>query len=421
MDEMTLDDLIKELQALIDKYKTAADGSDQEPTAEDAERMSALTAEIERRNAAAEQDAQTRAARVAAARAAIEGGTARRVDSVPMARAATGTGGVSGVFDTTDYAAAARRAWVKDVATRGGIQLVGGNDFTPQERAAFTHLTSNTDAVVPVELQNEIISLIDNSAVLFGDISRTNLRHQFELPRHKSIVKGDAAKTAEGAAPADDEQNEFDTITLVGEELKKTLKISRKMAVQSLDGFEQYLITELAGRLAVAANAFVHARLGDEKLGIAAANKIAVAKAGTLAKADLAKAFSLTKTFSNPTPKGCFVYANSDTIWNHIAMIEKANGESYFVDEKTEDPTVQGRIFGKVVKQDDSIADGILRIGYPDLVKGNMFDGIDVTAYVATDGSQRHCFDGYALFDCGLAVPEGFTELSIGTAAAASK
>lgn len=414
---MTLEELLQELQALIDKY---AEGTPEDVTEEqaeqDAERMNQLSTEIERITGENAQRRTAREAAMANARSAIERGTAVRVDNVPLARSASGNGGV--VRDVTDYAAAARRAWAKDLATAGGIQLVGGNEVTAQERAAFTHMTTNTGSVVPKEVQDEIISLIDNSAVLYGDVSKTTFKHQFELIRHKAVTAGDAAKTDEGKAPAD-EQNEFDNIPLVGEEIKKTVKISRKMAVQSVDGFDNYIITETAARIAVAANAFTHGRLADAKLGIGAANIIAAAKSGTLAKADITKALGLLKTFGNPVPKGCIIYANSDTIWNHIAMIEDANKRSYFVDEKTDDPTVQGRIFGRIVKQDDACADGVLKIGYPDLIKGNIFDGVDVSGYVATDGTQNHCFDGYLLYDCGLAVPQGFVQLSINASSAA--
>lgn len=425
---MTMDDLLAELQALIDKYKPAEDGTETEPTEQDAERMSALTAEIEKRNAAAAQRRDSRAATVAAARAAIENGTARRVDSVPLGVSASARGALPKVYDTTDYSAAARRAWVKDVARRSGVQLIEGTDFTQverdaynhliEQRAAFTHLTSNTDAVVPVEVQQQIISLIDNTAVLFGDIHKDDFPHQFELIRHKGIKAGDAAQTEEGAAPADEEQNEFDTITLTGEEIKKTVKLSRKMAVQSVNGFGQYIVNETGARLAVAANARTHALTIDGTLGMAAGNKINCATAGTLTKGDITKLLSLLYTFGNPAPKGCTIYANNNTIWNYIAMVEDKRGVSYFIDEKTEDPAVEGHIFGKLVKRDDSMADGIIKAGYPDLFRGNIFDGVDVTPYVE-QGTQKRCFDGYLLFDGGLAVPQAFAQLTIGTAVAA--
>lgn len=408
-----MDELLEELQSLLDKYGDGEPAGDTEEEQKDMERINQICDELETRKAEQAAAKQSRAAVIANARKAIEGGQARKVDALPIARAASGAGAA---HDTTDYAGAYRRAWVKDVATRGGIELAGGNELSDVERRAFTHLTSNTTSVTPKEVQNEIISLIEGSAVLYGDVRKDGFKHQFEIPRHKSIKAGDAAKTKEGEAPAD-EQNEFDSISLTGVEIKKTVKLSRKMAVQSLDGFEQYLITETAGRLSVAANAHVVSRFGDADLGILAANKINAAKAGTITKADLVKMFSLLKTFSNPAPKGCIIYANASTIWNHVAMIEDANKRSYFVDEKTEDPAVQGRIFGKTVKQEDALADGVILAGYPDLFRGNVFKGPDITPYIATDGTQNHCFDGYLLFDGGLSVPNSFAQLTIGSPA----
>ena len=417
---MNLEDLLKELQALIDKYSA----DDAEPTDEDAARMAELTKSINEIRAQQTATAQTRAATVAAARAAIENGTARRVDAVPLARSVN-VGGVGNAYDVTDYDAAATRAWVKDIAERSGVQLVGGTALTDVERAAqnhlieqraeFTHTTGNTDAIIPVEIQSQIISLIDNTAVLYGDIHRSNLSGQFEISRHVSITKGDAAKTDEGAEPTDVEQNEYDVITLTGEEIKKTVEMSRKMAVQSLSGFRQYIIDEVSARLAVACNAFSHTRLADTTLGMAAANKIETAKANAIAKSDITGMLSKLKTFGNPAAKGVIIYANNDTIWNYIALIEDTNNRSYFVNESTDDPTVQGRIFGKLVKCDDSIADGVIKAGYPDLFHGNLFDGPDVTPYVAPR-SQKRCFDGYVLFDGGLVVPQAFAQLTIKTA-----
>ena len=71
---MNLEDLLKELQALIDKYSA----DDSEPTDEDAARMAELTKSINEIRAKQTAAAETRAATVAAARAAIDNGTARR-------------------------------------------------------------------------------------------------------------------------------------------------------------------------------------------------------------------------------------------------------------------------------------------------------------------------------------------------------
>lgn len=417
---MTLEELIAELQALIDQ---CSDGT--EPTEEDAARMAELTDEINQRTAQNAQAAQTRAAAVANARAAIDAGRAQRIDSVPLARSANVAGVSGAAYDVTDYDQAERRAWVKNMAERSNVQLFGGTALTDVERAAvrhaleqraeFTITTSNTADVVPVSVQQEIISLIDNSAALFSDVTRYNMAGQFELVRHKSIKKGDAAETAEGAAPTDIEENEFDHITLTGDEIKKTVEMSRKMATQSLTGFEKYLISEISARLSVACNAKVHTNLDSAELGMATANKIQTAKANVIAKADILKLLSLLMTFNNPAPKGAFIYANNNTIWNQLAAIEDATGRSYFVSEATDDPTVQGRMFGKWVKKDDSIADGVIKAGFPDLFRGNIFDGVDVTPYIQPR-TQKRCYDGYVLYDGGLAVPQAFSQLTVKTA-----
>lgn len=418
---MNLEDLLKELQALIDKYSA----DDAEPTDEDAARMAELTKSINEIRAQQTATAEARAATVAAARAAIENGTARRIDAVPLARSANVVG-TGNAYDVTDYKAAERRAWVKGIAERAGVQLVEGYALTDveraaqnhviEQRAAFNHMTSNTDSVIPVELQDEIVALIDNTAVLWGDMPKQNFPHQFEIIRHKSIDKGDAAQTDEGAAPTDDEQNTFDTLKFEGVEIKKTLKMSRRMAVQSVASFDSYLVSEIAARLSVACNAHAHTRLVDASYGMDTGNKIQTAKAQALAKADLAGLLSKLYTYGNAAPKGAIIYANNNVIWNYIAMLEDGNGRSYFVDEKTADPTVEGHIFGKLVKRDDSIADGVIVAGYPDLFKGNVFDGPDVMPYIAPDGTQNRCFDGYELIDCGLAVPKAFAQLTIKTA-----
>lgn len=418
-----MDEMLKELQALIDKYKDGTPkGVSDEQAEKDAERMSQLTAEIEKRTAADAAARESRAARIAAARSAIDNGTAHQVGSLPL------SGGVnarSAVYDVTDYSAAETRGFLKNLATSAGVRLVEGNDLNDvertaltamEQRSAFTVTTSNTDKVVPVELKNEIISLIDNSTALFSDVTRDTIPGQYELVRHKSITKGDAAKTAEGAAPTDEEQNVFDRITLTGDEIKKTVKLSRKMMVQSLDSFRTYINREVSARCGVAGDKIVLAKLVDSTLGMAAGNKISVAKAGTLTKADVMKALSLLKTYGNPAAKGVRIYANQSTIWNQIAAIEDATKRSYFIDERDDDPTVKGRIFGSIVKLEDNLEDGVIMLGYPDLFRSNLFDGPVVEAVTLPDGSWNTAINGYMLYDGGLAVPESFVQLTVGTA-----
>lgn len=411
MDEitnMTVAQIIAELE-----QRMAADEQAMTPDEAQAhaERMDALTAELEQRN----QQAEQRTARIDAARSAIESGNANRVDAVPLnSRTAGGMQFNGQIEDVTDYGRYERSAYFKDLAARSGL-VIPNMEMNQQERAAFTHLTSNTGSVVPTETQNQIISLIDSSATLFGDVHRDNFAHVYEIPRHTGITTGDAAKTNEGAAPANDEQNGFDVVTINGDEIKKTVKMSRKMQVQSIAAFESYIINETAGRLAHAAELMIIDTLDDATLGMAAANKISITgTSAKLTKAKLVEGMGKLKTFNNPAPKGAIVYANGTTIWNSIAMVEDANNRSFFIQsEQTDDPTVQGRVFGKVVKQDDALADNVILIGYPDLFRSNLFDGISVDPYIER-GTQLRCWDGYMLYGGALAVPVAFSKITIG-------
>ena len=410
MDEitnMTIAQIIAELE-----QRMAADEQAMTPdeAQQHAERMDALTAELEARN----QQAEQRAARIEAARSAIETGNANRVDSVSVPLNSRNAGGLQfggQIEDVTDYSRYERSAYFKDLAARSGL-VIPNMEMNQQERAAFTHLTSNTGAVVPTETQDQIISLIDSSAVLFGDVHRDNFAHVYEIPRHTGITAGDAAQTDEGAAPANEEQNAFDTITINGDEIKKTVKMSRKMQVQSITAFEAYIINETAGRLSHAAEGKIIATLDNATTGMAAGNKITNA---TLTKAKIVEAMGKLKVFNNPAPKGAIVYANGTTIWNQIAMVEDSQHRSYFIQsEQAEDPTIQGRMFGKLVKQDDALADNVILIGYPDLFRSNLFDGISIDPYIER-GTQLRCWDGYMLYGGALAVPQAFAKITIGS------
>lgn len=393
---MTNAEIIAELE---ERLAVDIEGMSPEDANAHDERVSALTDELNERNAAAAK----RDAAAEAARSAIEAGNATRVSSAKFPRNAR-------IEDVTDYTKYERSAYFKDLAQRSGL-IIPGMEMNQQERVAFTHLTSNTGSVVPTETQNQIISLIDSSAVLFGDVHRDNFAHVYEIPRHAAIAAGDAAATNEGAAPANDEQNTFNTITINGDEIKKTVKMSRKMQVQSIDAFETYIVNETAARLAAAAEGAIIDTLNNATYGIAAANKLTVT--GALTKAKVVEAFGKIKTFNNPAPKGCIVYANGSTIWNHIVMVQDGESRSYFIEsEHATDPTVQGRIFGKVVKQDDAIEDDVILIGFPDLFKSNLFDGIDVRPYIE-GGTQLRCWDGYMLYGGALAVPTAFAKITI--------
>lgn len=305
-----------------------------------------------------------------------------------------------------------RRAWLKNLAVRDGVPLFG--EMTAEERAAFTTTTANTAAVVPPVTLNMIIDLVESLCPMLDDAQVTGMTQGFGVPRRKGINAGDAKGVAEGTAN-DDEENEFDLLSLEGIEIKKHVVITRKMKFKSIDAFESWLVNELAERVAVAKNRVIRNRLD----GVAPAGGSAVANAG------IAAANILTnQTYGDAAIRGMFallkgngervVYANNKTIWNHLAGIEDGNHVKLFVPNSMVDPIVAGRIYGASVKVDNEIADNVVYLGVKGAVMANDYD--DLTIFNAIEPkTANEIKTAYSLFDAGLKNPESFVKATFKT------
>lgn len=294
-----------------------------------------------------------------------------------------------------------KNAWLKEMARNAkGEYLVG--TLTPEESNAFTFTTGNTGAVVPTEIANRIVELVDSQAPLYADATKSGMTKGFGVPRHKSIDAGDAAVTNEGVANAD-EQDTFDLLPLDGVEIKKHVNITRKMEFQSIDAFEDWVVNHLAARIAVAKETKIIAALNDATYGIAAVNKLT---SQTYADSTIRQIFSQIKGQGAKV-----VYANGSTIWNDLFGIQDGENRQLFVPTAMDDPTVQGRIYGAVVKQDDNIPDDTVYVGIPKAILANDFDALstardmDIKTWVTT-------ISAYSLFDAGLENPLAFVKAS---------
>lgn len=303
--------------------------------------------------------------------------------------------------DSEEY----RTAWLKSMATFKGqdgteVRLLG--EMSREEREAFTFTTANTGSVVPTVVMNRIVELVQSMAPLYDDATKSGMTQGFSVPRHAAITQGDAAVTNEGAAN-DDEIDTFNLLTLTGVEIKKHVKITRKMQWQSISAFEDWLVQHISKRIAVAKEARIIAQLNDTTPGIAAANKIsrtytdnAVREALAMIKESGAKVW----------------YANSKTIYNGLAGIKDNNGRPLFLNATTtDDPAVAGRIYGGIVKVDENIPDNVVFVGVPRSILANDFETLfigrdtDMTTFVTTIG-------GYSLFDAGLENPLAFVKIT---------
>lgn len=303
--------------------------------------------------------------------------------------------------DSEEY----RRAWLKNMAVfraQDGSETRLLGDLTAEEREAFTFTTANTTSVVPTVVMNRIIELVKSMAPMYEDATKSGMTQGFSVPRHSAISQGDAAATSEGVAN-DDEIDTFSTLTLTGVEIKKHVKITRKMQWQSIAAFEDWLVQHISKRIAVAKETRILAQLNDTTPGIAAANKIARTYTDNAVREALALiAEDGTKVW----------YANSKTIYNGLAGIKDNNGRPLFLESTiTDDPKIKGRIYGGLVKEDNNIPDNVVFVGVPASILANDFEALfigrqtDMTTFVTTIG-------GYSLFDAGLENPLAFVKIT---------
>lgn len=294
-----------------------------------------------------------------------------------------------------------RRAWLKTIAVNArGTKIFG--ELTEAEKRAYTFLTTNSEAVVPTAILNRIVELVESDSPIYDDATKSSMSSGFEIPRHKSIDAGDAKKVEEGQAN-DDEQDTFDNIPMPGVEIKKHIVMSRKMQFQSISAFEDWLVSHLAARIRVAKEKYLIEQLEKTTVGIEAGNKI---QAADLNDSEIRKALGLVRGSGIRV-----LYANSNMIWNTIAGLENAKGEKLFIPSSREDPVVEGRVYGTIVKRDSNLADDMFYIGYPSKLLANNFIDFDITPQIENKTLNR-IFVGYSLFDGGLEDPKAFVKWS---------
>ena len=294
-----------------------------------------------------------------------------------------------------------RSAWLKKLAVRDGVPMFG--DLNEEERTAYTHTTANSGSVVPTAVLNRIVELVESNYPMYNDATKSAMIQGFGVPRHTAIAAGDAAATSEGAAPSNDEQDSFDLLPLSGVEIKKTVKISRKMKWQSIQAFEDWVVKNLADRIGVAKEGQILTQMADATYGIAAANVatgVEATDANIRAKLGLVRGTGLK-----------VLYANAYTIWNILAGINDGAGNKAFIPNPQADPVTKGVVYGYVVKEDNNLSNKVIYAGAPSAILANDFEELYINR--ATDPeSLKEIITGYSLFDAGLENPLSFVKVT---------
>lgn len=301
-----------------------------------------------------------------------------------------------------------RTAWLKNIAVRSdGTKIFG--EMNEEEKRAFMFTTENTPEVVPTEIMNKIIDLVDSEAPMLADAEISRMRRGFGVPRLKAIVAGDAKGVPEGTAN-EDEEDSFDLLTLDGVEIKKHIIITRKMQFQSIDAFESWLVQHLGKRIRVAKERLIIARLDGTAPEGGSAEASAKIDADNVLTGQSYTDEAIRGILAKLHPAGeRVIYANNNTIWAHLVGIVDGDNRKLFVPDSMGDPITAGRIYGAKIKVDPNLADNVIYAGVKGQILANEFDELYV--YSVTEPKTANTITtAYSLFDAGLQDPKGFVK-----------
>ena len=296
-----------------------------------------------------------------------------------------------------------RSAFLKKLAKNPSTGERRLGELTDVEERAFTYTTATTTAVLPTQMSTKIWDIISERYALLGHIAKSAFQNIYQFDQATVIASGDAAVTAQNTANAEDLRITINPVTISGVEIRADVVISRKMQIQSMDGFEDYLVRKVGERIGVKMNVQLIADLVADRL---VANLFETA--GALSEADFRGALGAIKGGFD-----CRIYANQSTIWNDIAGVQDDVGRPYFLADTVEgDPTMQGRVFGKAVYLDDTLANDTIHVLYVDCVEANLFQDVEILTDVDAK-THATTYGGLAIFEAALGDTRGLATISL--------
>lgn len=272
----------------------------------------------------------------------------------------------------------AEKAWASEEYMTAWAKTIMGKPLTSDEQSvydmvneAFTHTTENTGIVIPKTVSRGIWEMAEEMYPYFADVTKTYVNGVLSMIQENTST--DAGWYEENTATEDGKET-FKEFTLNGCELARAITVSWKLKEMSIEDFIPYIQRKMAKKMGAAAGyGATHGK------GNAVKNKPEPVGTVTalLSEDDTPQVVKYAKgkgiTYENILEtrakiksgyaSGLRIYANSTTIWTRLAGILDANKRPIFVP----DPTGNGeiRIFGMLVKEDDSMGDGEVLFSNP--------------------------------------------------------
>ena len=280
------------------------------------------------------------------------------------------------------------------------------NQFNPNN--AYSHSTTNTEVLIPVTVLGGIQELMKELHPVLGELNETTITGIVKYKKHKDVKNGDAKYYAEAAA-TEDEENEFDEITLNGHELAKYVNVKWKLTQMAVDEFIPFIKKEIADRMAAAkANAVLKGTGTNQPKGIVTYLTTGAAK--QVINSQVLKYEDFTAAMAKIASKfkaGTRIYCNSNTLWNGIYNLKDNNGNPLFVPSLVDN--VPGKVFGKFAYEEDGLDDGEILIG--NIRDGWKMNKQEPMKLLAGDDLKKResFFAGYEVNDGAVYADEAFS------------
>lgn len=323
----------------------------------------------------------------------------------------TGTGGV---IDQTEDKNPEELSANSSTYREAFFNRLMGNEVTNEQERVFTTVNpsiqntmtamtgTSTSVVVPTTTSAKIWRKVGELYPFYQDCFKMSVKGNFELIKEKTSPD---AKWYDEETATEDGEEDLEKNQLTGCELARSIDVSWKLKKMSMDDFENYIVEKMAKKMGAALGyASVQgkgkptaAEHKPEPLGVATALQMAgnekriVEYTTAPTYANLTALFSKVKSAYKKT-----VYATNDFIWSVLANIKDKNDRPYFIPDTTAGGV--GRLFGAVVKEDDSVPADMLLLGDASAYTMNFNE--DITLDTEENKKKRTTsYLGYAIAD----------------------
>ena len=279
-----------------------------------------------------------------------------------------------------------------------------------EERAAYSTL-ANADAIVPEEIQADIISKAKEYAPILNDITLLNVNGGV-----KFAVEGDNASAAKHTelATITAASDSMVEVVLSAFEIAKLIQISASVKSMALPAFEAWLVANLAEAIAMKLENLVFNGSGSgEATGILTTITEASAVANTISAANI---LALIGSLKSGYARNGKITVNRKTFFTQILALE-LNVNNEVVKVATGEATGEYRILGVDVRFTDSLSDGVVIYGDFRKYVANLASPQQVISQFDID-TNSFKYLGTAVFDGKVALAEAFKTIQPATTTA---